>query len=45
MGVCDVTIITWIDHNYFTGEAVVDCVLNTGFDCEWFALTKYERAI
>lgn len=37
LGVGNGTVSTWIKRNYFPGEVVIRCALETGVDLEWLA--------
>lgn len=49
LGVGNGTVSTWIKRNYFPGEVVIRCALETGADLEWLATgrnnTKSSSAI
>lgn len=45
IGVGHGTVSTWIRREYFAGEAVVQCALDTGVSLEWLATGKGEPAI
>lgn len=45
LGVGNGTVSTWIKRNYFPGEVVIRCALETGADLEWLALGKETHKI
>ncbi|ELP23353.1 CI repressor [Pantoea agglomerans 299R] len=41
LGISSGTVSTWIRRNYFPGDVVVACALETGVDLHWLAIGKY----
>lgn len=40
LGISSGTVSTWVRRNYFPGDVVVTCALETGVDLQWLALGK-----
>jgi len=45
LGISSGTVSTWIRRNYFPGDVVVACALETGVDLQWLALGKCKQHI
>ena len=45
LGISSGTVSTWIRRNYFPGDVVVACALETGVDLQWLALGKGKQHI
>ena len=45
LGISSGTVSTWVRRNYFPGDVVVTCALETGVDLQWLALGKGKQHV